>query len=415
MKYLKRPRKGVSRITLIVLVIIIIIAIVAAYTFLSRTSILTTPTTSSKIYRVAYLSWDLSIGGGFFVNLTNTLQAVLSTYNISLTIFYASDPSTQTSQVQALLSASPPYDAVIISALDYNAIIPSNVLLNQHNIPVFYLCCGPNETKLANQGGSYISLVEQDNVESAAQEAKFLINYFELHHYQKPYTIVILNGALSTTPAVQRAEGFHEVLDPLIANGTVKIISEQYGDWTTPTAKTQMDNILAANPNTPIDGVLAAQDAIAIGAIDALSAAGKLNNPTVVVGHDCTPAGIQALRSGQMLACEINTGSQQAYWMGQIVANYLLRGLKPSIHDLNVLAGVATTSNVTAASYLPALPLGLYPNGANVLPHTYQAAISTGGNQPSDIHYISSTTSSLFIVEMSVIEDLEKVNYLFST
>jgi len=84
-----------------------------------------------------------------------------------------------------------------------------------------------------------------------------------------------LNGALSTTPAVQRAEGFHEVLDPLIANGTVKIISEQYGDWTTPTAKTQMDNILAANPNTPIDGVLAAQDAIAIGAIDALSACWK--------------------------------------------------------------------------------------------------------------------------------------------
>jgi flagellar basal body-associated protein FliL len=76
MKYLKRPRKGVSRITLIVLVIIIIIAIVAAYIFLSRTSILTTPTTSSKIYRVAYLSWDLSIGGGFFLNLNKKLKAV---------------------------------------------------------------------------------------------------------------------------------------------------------------------------------------------------------------------------------------------------------------------------------------------------------------------------------------------------
>lgn len=378
--------KGISTsVIAIVVIVIIVVAAAGVYYAYSRS----TGSSTTKTYNVAYLSWDLSIGGGFFVNLTNTLQAILSSYNINLHFFYASDPSTQASQADALLSATPKYDAVIISALDYNAIIPKNLNFNHNNIPVFYLCCGPNATALAAQGGSYVNLVQQDNVLSAADETTFLINYLETQtNFAKPYSIVILNGAQSTTPAVQRAQGIHSVLDPLVKDGTVTMVSEQYGDWTTPTAKTEMDNILSSHPN--IDAVLATQDAMAIGAVDSLSFAGKLNNPTVVVGHDCVPTGLQAVASGQELACFINTGSQQAYWTGQIVANYLLeKGLSPvtADHDMNVFAGVATKNNITAASDMPALPSGTYPSGSSVVAHTYSAASGTGGNTPSSIAY----------------------------
>jgi len=379
-------KTAITHIVTAIIIVAIIIVAVGAYFLIA--GIPRSSSTPTKTYNVAYLSWDLSIGGGFFVNLTNTLQATLSTYGINLKVFYAADPATQASQADALLSATPKYDAVIISALDYNAIIPKNVNFNKNGIPVFYICCGPNETALQQAGGSYINLVEQDNVRSAADEARFVVAYLESHNFAKPYTIVILNGAHSTTPALQRAQGVHEVLDPLVAEGIVKIVSEQYGDWTSPTAKSEMDSILAANPNINIDVVLTTQDAMAVGAVASLKAAGKLNNPTVVVGHDCVPSGLTLVKTGDMLACYINTGSQQAYWTGQIVANYLLRGLIPTMHDMNVFAGVATTSNVTAAQKLPGLPAGTYPSGANVLPHTYSDATSSGGNAPSDISYL---------------------------
>jgi len=398
-------KKAITRIASAVIIILIIIVAALLAVFASgalsgtstatvtvtstSTSVSTSVSTTAKQYNVAYLSWDLSIGGGFFENLTNTLSATLGTYGITLHAFYSSDAATQASQADALLAATPKYDAVIISALDYNAIIPKNVNFNNNRIPVFYLCCGPNETALSNAGGSYINLVEQGNVKSVADEAQFVVNYLAAHNTAKPYTIVLLNGAQSTTPAIQRAQGYHQVLDPLVASGVVKIISEQYGDWTSPTAKTEMDNILAANPNTPIDAVLTTQDAMAVGAAASLQAAGKLNSPTVVVGHDCTPSGLQAVRSGQVLACYINTGSQQAYWTGQVVANYLLNGLTPTTHDMDVFAGVAMTANATSAENLPGLPAGTYASGANVLPHTYSAATSAGGSTPQSITYMA--------------------------
>jgi ribose transport system substrate-binding protein len=72
-----------------------------------------------------------------------------------------------------------------------------------------------------------------------------------------------------------------------------------------------MENLLEAYPD--IDAVFAQNDEMALGAIEAIKAAGKLGK-IIVVGFDAIPDAIEAVKKGEMAA----TIAQQPYLMGQL-------------------------------------------------------------------------------------------------
>lgn len=110
-----------------------------------------------------------------------------------------------------------------------------------------------------------------------------------------PVNIVQLEGTTGSDPALERSKGFAETIatDPKLT-----VIASQTGDFTRSGGKQVMEAFLKANPK--IDLVFAQNDDMALGAMEAIEAAGKKPGQDIkIVAIDATHDGMQALADGK--------------------------------------------------------------------------------------------------------------------
>lgn len=110
-----------------------------------------------------------------------------------------------------------------------------------------------------------------------------------------PVNIVQLEGTTGSDPALERSKGFSEAIakDPKLT-----VIASQTGDFTRSGGKQVMEAFLKAHPK--IDLVFAQNDDMALGAMEAIEAAGKRPGQDVeIVAIDATHDGLQALADGK--------------------------------------------------------------------------------------------------------------------
>lgn len=129
--------------------------------------------------------------------------------------------------------------------------------------------------------------------------------------------VVILEGNPEADNAQQRKKGFLDA----VAKGRLKLLDSKTAHWETEEANTLMTNFLTQYRD--IQGVMAANDSMALGVVKALDAAGK-SGQVKVVGFDNIPAVQPLVRSGKMLA----TIEQYGARMAVIGIEYGLRELK---------------------------------------------------------------------------------------
>jgi D-xylose transport system substrate-binding protein len=107
--------------------------------------------------------------------------------------------------------------------------------------------------------------------------------------------IVMINGAPTDNNAKLFKQGAHSVLD-----GKVKIAKEyDTPDWSPDKAQTEMEQALTAVGKTSIQGVYAANDGTAGGAIAAMKGAGVDPTKVPTTGQDAETAAIQRILVGQ--------------------------------------------------------------------------------------------------------------------
>jgi len=104
-----------------------------------------------------------------------------------------------------------------------------------------------------------------------------------------PTNLVVLEGTTGSAPANDRAEGFNEA----IAGTQIKLLDSQTGNFTRADGKTVMEGFLQKYGDT-IDLLYAHNDDMALGAIDAIEAAG------LVPGEDIKIISIDAVRDGML-------------------------------------------------------------------------------------------------------------------
>ena len=110
-----------------------------------------------------------------------------------------------------------------------------------------------------------------------------------------PVNIVQLEGTTGSDPALERSTGF---ADAIKANPNLKVIASQSGDFTRSGGKQVMEAFLKANPK--IDMVFAQNDDMALGAVEAIEAAGKKPGQDIkIVAIDATHDGMQATADGK--------------------------------------------------------------------------------------------------------------------
>jgi inositol transport system substrate-binding protein len=135
--------------------------------------------------------------------------------------------------------------------------------------------------------------------------------------------LAILMGELSNEAAIGRTDGIKKIVKEKFPD--IKVVREQTGNWKRDQGKTIMENWLASGQE--IDGVASNNDEMALGALQAIKAAGKLGK-IPVGGTDGSHDALESMDKGELN----NTVFQDPVGQGEeaINAAYLLAKKEPN-------------------------------------------------------------------------------------
>jgi rsbT co-antagonist protein RsbR len=218
----------------------------------------------------------------FWAILGYAARARAAELGATITVITASDVDAQVEAIQRLVSLR--VDVLIVGPVDSYGVGPVVQQAIDAGIPVVAV-------DMAIEGCQVACTVRSDNLHGAEQIAAFLVEQLggqgELAHLQGPPT---------AHTAVQRSQGLHNVLAEHVA---VPIVFEAAGDWTRESGARLMREALAAHPD--LRAVFAANDPMALGAIDVIEAAG-LAGEVLVAGYDAHPDALVMMHAGKLAA-----------------------------------------------------------------------------------------------------------------
>jgi ABC-type sugar transport system substrate-binding protein len=139
----------------------------------------------------------------------------------------------------------------------------------------------------------YKTFIGSDFVKEGKLAGEWLVN--EEKSATGTVNIVELQGTTGSAPANDRKKGF---ADAIAANPNLKVIASQTGDFTRAGGKAVMEQFLKANPK--IDVLFAHNDDMGLGALEAITAAGKVPGKDIkIITIDAVKDGMQALADGK--------------------------------------------------------------------------------------------------------------------
>ena len=196
----------------------------------------------------------------------------------------------QTSQVEDVVTSRP--GAVVFVPVDSKAMVPSVQKMNAAGIPVINIVDH-------SLGGDIVSWIGADEYEMGLRTGRYLLDKMG-----GKGNVVIIEGVRGSLGSAQRTRGFQKALEEF---PNVKLLASQPGNFQRLQALQVTENLLQAHP--VIDAVMAANDAMALGAVEALDGA---NRKALVIGLNATKEGIDAVKAGKLLA----TGDFSGYLQG---------------------------------------------------------------------------------------------------
>jgi galactofuranose transport system substrate-binding protein len=144
---------------------------------------------------------------------------------------------------------------------------------------------------IAAPGKDYVTMIGSDFVKEGEMAAEWLAKAMN----QKA-TIIELEGTVGSSPAIDRKKGFDETIKNY---PDMKIVASQTGDFARDKGRQVAETLLQAHPDAT--AIYAHNDEMAIGAIAALEAAGKVpGKDVIVVSIDGTKDAAQAIIDGKM-------------------------------------------------------------------------------------------------------------------
>ena len=168
-------------------------------------------------------------------------------------------------------------------------IVPAVVKANRVGIPVIIVDTKLDPGAAQQAGAKVLSFVGSDNYEGGRIAARFIV---EQSHGQAH--VAILEGIPGHDTGDSRLRGFRDGIRD--APG-VTIVASQTANWERDQGFNVFQNMLQAHPE--IDSVFACSDLMALGAIEAIRAAGK-TGAIKVVGFDALDDAKKAIAAGSM-------------------------------------------------------------------------------------------------------------------
>src|ERR1700691_4628211 len=224
------------------------------------------------------------------------------------------DVSKQLSQIQNFIANK--VDAIIVNPVDTSATAAMTKLAAEAGVPLVYVNREPADVEKLGPKAAFVASNEKESGTLEMQQICKLLG--------GKGNILVIEGQLSNQAAVQRTKDIHEVISSPDCSG-MKIVAEQTATWDRTQAQNLMTNWLSKG--LKFDAVVSNNDEMAIGALQAMKAAGIDTKTAIVGGVDATQDALASMKAGDLKVTVFQDAAGQG--KGAVAAALALAAGKP--------------------------------------------------------------------------------------
>jgi ABC-type sugar transport system substrate-binding protein len=266
-----------------------------------------------------------SLGFPFFVHMQNEFNAEAEAQNVEVINYDGQNQTTkQTADVEAAIISG--VDGLIISPIDSVAMAPAVAQAVEAGIPVITI-----DRRVDGVDG-LMGHVGADNVKGGEAQGQLIVDLFP-----DGARIVNLQGQPGSSPAIDRNQGVHNVLDSM--SDKYVFVAEQTANFAREEGASVTEAILAGL-DTPPDVIVAANDDMALGAMQVVQEQGL---DIAIIGFDALPEALAAVRDGGLTATIEQMPGGQSRGALQAMLDHLRNGTQPDAETL--LTPIAITQD----------------------------------------------------------------------
>lgn len=235
------------------------------------------------------------------------------------------DISRQLDQIDNFIAQK--VNAIVIVPVDYQGIVPGIERANKAGIPVIAL-------GIQSAGGKY-TFVGSKNFDAGRLQGEFMTAKLP-----KNAQVLYLQGTPGLYHSKERLAGFTQTL---AKRPDIKILSSLPADYDRAEGMKVTEDWVERYPK--FDAIVAANDQMALGALEALKTAGRLKG-VMISGVDGTSDALRAIHAGEMSQTIFQNAKGQAAAAYQVVET--LKSGKPAPAEVIVPFESVTRDNVGA-------------------------------------------------------------------
>jgi inositol transport system substrate-binding protein len=229
----------------------------------------------------------------FLTVLRNGIQAQADAAGLNVQIEDAqNDVAKQLDQINNFIASG--VDAIIVNPVDTSATQAMTDAAAAAGVPLVYVNRQPINLDTLPDNQAFVASQES---ESSRQGFIEQCNQWKAAGKDE-VNVYVLQGELSNQAAVQRTQNYYDVMEAGECAVKVNVIDQQTANWSRDQAQNLMTNWLSTG--TAFDGVLANNDEMALGAIQAIKAAGISMDDVIVSGVDATQDALASMQAGEL-------------------------------------------------------------------------------------------------------------------
>ena len=232
----------------------------------------------------------------------------------------------QTADVEAGISKG--VTGIVISPNDVDALAAAIQEAVDGKVPVVTI------DRRVNKVPGILAHVGADNVKGGEAQGQLIEKLFP-----NGATVMNLQGQSGASPAIDRNKGLHNVLDQ--AKDKYKIVFEDTASFDRSKGLSVTESALAGMSKPP-DVIVAANDDMALGALEALKARNLLGK-VKLIGFDALPEALGQIKAGNMTATIEQLPGGQVRGALHALVGFLREGKKPE-QQVTLLTPIAITS-----------------------------------------------------------------------
>jgi inositol transport system substrate-binding protein len=202
------------------------------------------------------------------------------------------DVAKQLDQINNFIASG--VDAIIVNPVDTSATQAMSDAAAAAGVPLVYVNRQPINVDSLPDNQAFVASNESESSRQGFIEQCRLWK----EQGKEEVSVYVLQGELSNQAAVQRTQNYYDVMNEGLCPVKVNIIDQQTANWSRDQAQNLMTNWLSTG--TAFDGVLANNDEMALGAIQAMKAAGISMDDVIVSGVDATQDALASMQAGEL-------------------------------------------------------------------------------------------------------------------